>query len=107
MKVYLVCSNIDFDDPYEGRHSTFIDSVWSTLEKAQKQIALLKDKRLKELAEQCCGKDCPEPCSDHRCCYGNVDDANPNEIIIDELYGWSTTFKIIERRMDIPFGEEA
>ena len=102
MRIYVVSVASIYEDPYEGRCSTYLDSVWSSLDKARERINNLKEKKVRELShpEECLK--CSEPCDDrHYCFYSNIDDADPNHIRLYECASWHTDFFMQERRLDI------
>lgn len=102
MGIYVVLKTDHYDDPYEGRHWTFLDSVWSTLDKAQERLVHLKENWIKEKVhpEECA--ECSELCqSGHDCFYDDIDDADPNHIRCNEMRSVHTNFFIQERRIDV------
>lgn len=107
MKVYITFKDDIFEDKYEGWHYTEFDTVWSTLDLAQKRIKVMKDDFIEGYIHHSCNV-----CDDEDNCQGlvgcifdGIDDADPNKIIINECHNKTTVFYIKERRLDTLLGE--
>ena len=107
MKVYATFTDDIFEDDYEGWHYTRFDTIWSSLEKAQKRIKVMADDYIEKDTNRCCNY-----CSDKESCSGfigcvvdSIDDADPNKIIINVSDSIKMVFYIQERRLDTLLGE--
>lgn len=111
MKVYVTMEkrNTIGEDDYDELETTWLDTVWTTQEKAQKRIKVMEDEYITKLVSEICdracvGRKCDEFCHVKRV-IDSVDKSNPNEIVIHEGYQRTRTFCVLERRLDTLLGE--